>query len=263
VTTLSRPWLRAWPSGRPRAHTRAVDVRAVLVDAAALGPFFTIGTGAAPGRAGAAAERPLAALRADPAPLRDRIAHVRGALGTDDRVAASLAFQGLAAQLVSAPYAAAVRHGAVPALTPESLHLRHSTGTGPGWTLRTDAAELVGADQLPAVLAGLLVPLVAAVRAHTSVAERLLWGNAASTVAAAQRLLVVRHPDAAGRAADVAGQVLSTPPLAGAGDLLAPRGPDRVWTFRRRSCCLYYRVPGGGLCDDCVLSPAGRPPPSP
>ena len=32
---------------------------------------------------------------------------------------------------------------------------------------------------------------------------------------------------------------------------------DRLWTFRRRSCCLYYRVPGsGGLCDDCVL-PAG------
>ncbi|MFD2121439.1 (2Fe-2S)-binding protein [Streptomyces cirratus] len=23
--------------------------------------------------------------------------------------------------------------------------------------------------------------------------------------------------------------------------------------FTRRSCCLYYRVPGGGLCGDCVL----------
>jgi FhuF-like iron-sulfur protein len=24
-------------------------------------------------------------------------------------------------------------------------------------------------------------------------------------------------------------------------------------SFRRRSCCLYYRVPGGGLCGDCTL----------
>jgi iron complex transport system ATP-binding protein len=24
--------------------------------------------------------------------------------------------------------------------------------------------------------------------------------------------------------------------------------------YRRTSCCLYYRVPGGGLCGDCVLT---------
>ncbi|MEU7551440.1 (2Fe-2S)-binding protein [Streptomyces sp. NPDC044571] len=23
--------------------------------------------------------------------------------------------------------------------------------------------------------------------------------------------------------------------------------------FVRRSCCLYYKVPGGGFCGDCVL----------
>ncbi|MFI1618174.1 (2Fe-2S)-binding protein [Streptomyces lydicus] len=28
--------------------------------------------------------------------------------------------------------------------------------------------------------------------------------------------------------------------------------------FARRSCCLYYRVPGGGLCADCVLRRARR-----
>jgi ferric iron reductase protein FhuF len=27
--------------------------------------------------------------------------------------------------------------------------------------------------------------------------------------------------------------------------------PDR---FVRASCCLFYRIPGGGLCGDCVLA---------
>ncbi|WP_226358835.1 (2Fe-2S)-binding protein [Pseudonocardia sp. ICBG601] len=31
---------------------------------------------------------------------------------------------------------------------------------------------------------------------------------------------------------------------------------DTEWAFRRRSCCLYVRAPGGGTCGDCVL--AGR-----
>jgi hypothetical protein len=218
-----------------------VDVRSLLADVAGLGPFFTFGVG--PG------ERPLP----DPEPVRDRIAHVRGALACDERVAASLAFQGFAAQLVSAPYAAAVLHRAVPEVTPSSA--RWARSADGGWALSTDAAALVGADALPALLAGLLAPLVGTVRAQVPVAERLLWGNAASTVAAAKRLLVVQRPAVAGWAADVAEAVLANGPFAGAGELLPPRDPDLVWTFRRRSCCLYYRVPGGGLCDDCVLSP--------
>jgi hypothetical protein len=217
-----------------------VDVRALLADVAGLGPFFTLGTGRG--------EHPLA----DPEPVRERIAHVSGALGCDERVAASLAFQGFAAQLVSAPYAAAVLHGLVPELMPSSLWWSRSAVGG--WTLRTDASAPVPADGLASLLDDLLTPLVTAVRAQVPVAERLLWGNAASTVAAAKRLLVMQRPAVAGRAAEVAEAVLDHGPFAGAGELLPPRDPDLVWTFRRRSCCLYYRVPGsGGLCDDCVL----------
>lgn len=224
-----------------------MDVRAVLADVAALGPYFAVGVHVEPG------DRPVADLHADPGPLRARIVHVRRTLDCDDRVAASLAFQGLAAQLVSPPYAAAVLHGAVPALTPAVLHGRR--GDDGGWVLLCDPSGLasVGADELPSLLEALLGPLVAAVRAQVPIAERLLWGNAASTIAAAKRLLTMQRPAAAGRAAEVARELLATGPLAGAGELLPPRDPDRVWTFRRRSCCLYYRVPGGGLCDDCVL----------
>ncbi|TWF75867.1 FhuF-like iron-sulfur protein [Pseudonocardia hierapolitana] len=221
-----------------------MDVRALLADVAGLGPFFALGPGTG--------ERPLA----DPELVRERIAHVGGALGCDARVAASLAFQGLAAQLVSAPYAAAVLHGAVPELGATSVWWGRAADGGR--TLRTDATALVGVDALPALLDGLLEPLVGTVRAHVPVAGRLLWGNAASTVAAAKRLLVVQRPAVARRAADVAEAVLTHGGFAGAGELLPPRAPDLVWTFRRRSCCLYYRVPGGGLCDDCVRLPPLR-----
>jgi ferric iron reductase protein FhuF len=103
----------------------------------------------------------------------------------------------------------------------------------------------------------MLAPLVAAFRGQVPVAGRLLWGNAASAVAAAKRLLVMQRSATAGRAADVAEAVLVHGPFAGAGELLSPRDPDVVWTFRRRSCCLYYRVPGGGVCGDCCFT---RPP---
>jgi ferric iron reductase protein FhuF len=217
-----------------------VDARSLLADVAGLGPFFTLATGLG--------ERPLP----DPEPVRDRISHVSAALACDRRVAASLAFQGFAAQLVSAPYAAAVLHQAVPEVTPSSVGWSRSLDGG--WAPCTDASALVDADALPALLAGMLAPLVAAFRGQVPVAGRLLWGNAASTVAAAKRLLVMQRSATAGRAADVAEAVLAYGPFDGAGELLPPRDPDAVWTFRRRSCCLYYRVPGGGLCDDCVLS---------
>jgi ferric iron reductase protein FhuF len=87
------------------------------------------------------------------------------------------------------------------------------------------------------------------------VSQRLLWGNAASAVAAAKRLVAIHRPAAATKAAEVARELLDAGSLAGAGELLPARDPDLVWTFRRRSCCLYYRVSGSsGLCDDCVLT---------
>jgi ferric iron reductase protein FhuF len=34
---------------------------------------------------------------------------------------------------------------------------------------------------------------------------------------------------------------------------LAPAVLSAPPEFRRNSCCLYYRLPEGGLCGDCVL----------
>jgi hypothetical protein len=84
-----------------------------------------------------------------------------------------------------------------------------------------------------------LTPLVAGIRAVTPVAEGLLRGNAASALAGAVRVL------GAGR--ELAAELLDRPPLRG----------GLTATGRRTSCCLYYRVPGAGLCGDCVFD---RPP---
>jgi hypothetical protein len=233
------------------------NVRAVLADVAALGPFFTVHTGPVPADGG---WRPMAELHADPEPLRARIAYVRRALDSDDRVAASITFQGLAALVVSAPFAAVVLHGVLPRLGARALYWREAE-PGP-WSL--GCPEPAG-DAVPDVVAGAdaltrqlvephLRPLIAAVRARVPISERLLWGSAASALASAKRLVAGERPAAAGRAARVAERLLSAGPLAGTGELLPPSPPDRDWSFRRRSCCLYYRVPGGGLCDDCVLT---------
>jgi ferric iron reductase protein FhuF len=241
-----------------------VDVRGVLADVAGLGPFFTVATD--PAEVVDPGWRPMRDLHSDPGPLHDRITHVRRVLGgadgsdrVDDRVAASIAFQGLAALVVSAPFAAVVLHRVLPQLTPAALHWRVSmSGPWPLWCPAPEAVPVPGVDEAAVALAAALLdehlaPLVTAVRAQVPIAPRVLWGSVASSVASGKRLVAVQRPAAAERAAAVAQRLLATGPLAGTGELRPPQGPDRHWSFRRRSCCLYYRVPGGGLCEDCVL----------
>src|SRR5439155_14256063 len=90
--------------------------------------------------------------------------------------------------------------------------------------------------------------VIGAVRAAVPVAAGLLWGNVASGLAGALRALDGAVPlprrAATGRA------LLDHGPLRGSGTL-AVRGGRLA--FRRRSCCLFYRLPGGGLCGDCPL----------
>lgn len=234
----------------------AVDPGAVLADVAAIGPFFAVSTGAPD-----PSFRPLRDLHADPEPLRAHLLRVRRVLGAEDRVVASIAFQGLAARLVSPPLAAAAVHAAVPAFTADTLCWRPAA-SGP-WPLRWTPGRLhpaphpdAAAAALARLLDALLAPLVAAVRAQVAIGERVLWGGVAASVASARRLVAAARPAAAGNAAALAGRLLRTAPLAGAATFLPPRPPDVAWSFRRRSCCLYYRVPGGGLCEDCVLHAA-------
>jgi ferric iron reductase protein FhuF len=48
--------------------------------------------------------------------------------------------------------------------------------------------------------------------------------------------------------------LLDTGMLAGSGVITGPH-----LDFRRRSCCLFYRVPGRNVCSDCVFRRTRRP----
>ncbi|MGK5697417.1 (2Fe-2S)-binding protein [Streptomyces sp. URMC 128] len=172
------------------------------------------------------------------------------------RVAASVAHLGLAARLWSVALGCAALYGRVPDLDPRLLHWDADAGT-PDDLWLSEVRPLPGDAQTLAdvVLHGHLDPLSAALRAHYRLAPGLLRGNAASALAGAARELdrwARRHgrTDTAARARSLTAELLAHPLLTGAGSLTGT-------AFRRRSCCLYYRVPGGGLCGDCCFT---RPP---
>ncbi|MDT0614076.1 ferric iron reductase [Streptomyces lancefieldiae] len=193
-------------------------------------------------------------------PLAFRVRKVGAALGTPEtRVAASVAHQGLAARLWSVTLGCAALYERVPDLAPPLLHWDPDAAS-------PDDLWLTEVHPLPAdartiggvVLRAHLAPLTATVHARYRVATGLLWGNAASALAGAGRELegwARRHgrTDVAARARSLTADLLGHPRLATTGTLTGT-------AFRRRSCCLYYRVPGGGVCGDCCFS---RPPRSP
>ncbi|NKY15460.1 ferric iron reductase [Streptomyces somaliensis DSM 40738] len=186
-----------------------------------------------------------------------RVARVAEGLRTPEyRVAASLAQLGLAARLWSVTLGSAALHGVFPDVTPGTLHW-DPTRSAPDelWWSGTATRPGTARELREAVQYGHLGPVGDALRAAGPVSPRLLWGNAASALGGAVRELTRwarRHGRAeeAGRAAALAAELLDHPDLAG-----TLRGP----ALRRRTCCLYYRCPGGGLCGDCVFdAPPGR-----
>lgn len=243
-------------NGRGECVGAAGSLRAALRELAGLGPFFEMSADPTPWID--PTWRPCRELYTDPEVLGARIELVARSLGTTEpRVAASIACLGLAARLVSPVLAVAAGYALVPRWTPDSLHWRPVAGGPlPLWESAGSIAH-AGADGLPAAVAEVLVEphlaaLVEATRAVVSVSTRVLWGNAASALVGAAGLVGRARPAAAHRAAEVLDGVLATAPLAGTGHF------ESRWSFRRRSCCLYYRVPGGDTCGDCVLATRGR-----
>ncbi|MFD9071875.1 (2Fe-2S)-binding protein [Streptomyces lasiicapitis] len=194
---------------------------------------------------------------ADRDPLGFRVAKVGARLGAPEvRVAASVAQLGLAARLWSLALGPAALFGRVPDLDPARL-LWDADGTSPddlwltgGRTYPADAARIHDIVQ-----DGHLAPLARALRARFPISPALLRGNAGSALAGAARELHAwaartGRPDVGERALGLAAELFAHPALQSTGTL------DKA-AFRRRSCCLYYRCPNGGLCGDCCFD---RPP---
>jgi ferric iron reductase protein FhuF len=195
---------------------------------------------------------------------RQRFATAAGAqeAAVEPRVAASLWHLGVAARLVSPALGAAALSGWVPQL--DALRWRHEPASEPNrLAIRADdvtGTEVSDTDSAAAamhagVVDGVLTPLTDTVAEIGSVSEHLLWGNVWSAFAGAATVIANERPHAGQEAASIVRTLVSTTrqPLAGR--------YDAAGRFRRETCCLYYRLPRGGLCGDCVLHripPAAR-----
>jgi hypothetical protein len=222
-------------------------VRGALADAARAGPYFALSVGG-DGRQW----RPAAAMYADG--LAGLIARTAAQLGlTEARVAASTVQLGYAARLWSPVAGCVLLHGVVPDLsglrTGASEPMRLNLPEPRGWQAG-DEAELA-ALAYRMVVTGHLEPLAAALPAK--VAPGLLRGNCAAAMTGALRVLACTRPGLARPARELAERLLATGLLRGTGELTGP-GLE----FLRRSCCLFYRVPNGGLCSDCPLHDPSR-----
>lgn len=224
-----------------------------LADVDTLGGFFVLATG--PVEGADPSWRPLPEFAG--AVLDDRIDRVADQLGATRRVAGSLLGLSVSARITGLVLGAAALHGLVPRLH-DRIHWRPwSGGPAPLWLA---APEATPHDDLGATAAAEIArtvdPLLTAIGARARVSDQVLRGNVVSSVGGALRMILTDRPETAGRATAVARAVVGTPPWQGLGEFVAePAHPTGIG-FRRRTCCLFYLVPGGGTCGDCVL--AGR-----
>ena len=208
---------------------------------AQFGAFFAVGP--LDGRDG---WRPLRGLL-DGETLDERVARVRAALSASAggevelRVAASTMSLGLFARLVSPALGAAALQLRLPRPTLDSIWWR-AVDSGPWLLALTGPRTQVS----PAgVLTEVLEPVAEYIGRRYGLSRLILRGNAASAVFGAVNVIRSVRIDLLPTARDLAAALLSGP-LSGTGQLHRQR-------FVRFSCCLYYRVPGGGYCGDCVL----------
>ncbi|MFF8786103.1 (2Fe-2S)-binding protein [Streptomyces sp. NPDC015125] len=221
-----------------------------LARISAIGPYFAVSCGP---RTDAPDFSPLTDLYGDQAALEAYVTAVGKRLGTgQQRVAASTLHIGTAARLWSVALAATVLTGEVPDLAPQRLWWRTAT-SGPIDLWLPEMISVSRGDDLPGALYESIVvrnlrPLDEAMRRYFGLSPKVLQGNVTSALMGAVRTLNRRAPHAPHPPLPLATALLEREPLASAGTLTV-----HPLAYRRHNCCLYYRVPGAGYCDECVL----------
>lgn len=232
------------------------DTPALLVAVAEFGEFFALPP------ADDGPWQPIGTLLADATTVRDYALRTQAAMAAAFglevsrvplKAAASSFHLSIAARVLSPVIAAAVTHSAVPMLTAESLRWqadsshRPKLGVAQTNSLKTsepaDAAQAIGTTAIDQVLG----PLGDTMRRAVALSPQVLWGNVASASHGAVKVLGSSRPHDLDRGHALVRALLALPALDGTADYL-PTG------FKRHNCCLYYQVPSGGYCGDCVLS---------
>jgi FhuF 2Fe-2S C-terminal domain len=243
-----------------------VDARPALEAAAGLGPYFVWQPWD-----GEAGWRPLAQLT-DAEVVAERVENSRNTLmrmsGLDRadigvREVASITFLGIASRLVSPLLGAAAVGGAVPAPDRERMWWRAVPGGPVPIAVHRITAVDCGDRDAAAIaetltrtaVRGLIEPVLEAFGDRFAVSRQVLWGNVASALGGAAGMIADSAPGRAARAASILEQMLAQAPLRGTAALMHPDPRRARWFLVRNNCCLYYRIPGGGTCGDCVLTP--------
>ncbi len=224
--------------------------RDVEGELAALGPYFATHAHEPAARV-ALPWRPLSELIDRPITLDARLEATRAALiargdpatVVDLRVVASVVQLGIVARMLAPAIGSyALGLGQIDAQS-EDIWWQDKLG-GP-FPISIPRVEPAGEF---ALRGSIVEGVTMAVGARYGVSPRVLWGNVGSAANSAARLIAASRPDVAPRAAVVANLLLA--------DSRVDEGKLRSSSsFRRRSCCLIYRVVGSrsAVCGDCVL----------
>lgn len=176
---------------------------------------------------------------------------------TDDipvRLAASSFQLGVVARLLSPVMGAATCFSAVPVITAHSVAWEPDAHA-PRFAMAD--LEWVGAESVTvaataiaaSVLTTILGPLNAVLRSAAALSSHVTWGNVISAANGAVTVVAMSRPQYESRGRALVEALMDTENLRETGHFVRGR-------FLRRSCCLFYRSPGSGLCDDCVLDVA-------
>lgn len=205
---------------------------------------------------------PITSLLSDAATVRDYTHRTRTAIassmgvGTTDvpiKAAASSAHLSIAARLLSPAVGAAVCVDAVPLLSPDSIYWQRDSSHRPtlgvarlDWVAVSSPAQAAAAI-IDSLVDGVLRPLNETMRSATALSPQVLWGNIASAANGAVTVLSMSRPQDEPRGRTLIAALLAAQPLSGAAEFVGDR-------FMRRNCCLYYQIPGGGYCGDCIFT---------
>ena len=240
----------------------ATEVAAALATSSSVGEYFRLDSGPRTGEwlrldAWCEPEVLQARIAVTEAAITGMVARRAGTVAPRlaPRVAASTVSLGIFARLLAPPLGSLVLSGVLPDLTLTSLWWQPVLGGAVPLACDPAPGRRPGPDAAAAyddvVLTRLVVPLLAAFR-RAGVSPVVLLGNVASALGGAARMIDTARPDSGARAWQLVGDLLERPVLGGAATVEGR-------SLRRHSCCLFYRVPGGGYCGDCILrDPVGR-----
>jgi hypothetical protein len=202
-------------------------------------------------------------------PLREAIEGFAVRIGAPvSRPVASLLHLGVSARFCFPLLATAAEFGVLPNL--DSDRLRYTfDGSGRFRLALRELPDGVSGDLhtlaerlRDQVVRGHLARLTRAINQVIALPPATTDGNMASALAAAGRELSAEPAEPAesapprvmGQATQLLTWLLDHEPLRGAGTIRSNSGDTPgAGRFRRRNCCLFFQIPGGGTCADCIL----------